>query len=297
MSLTALAISDFASVVLSIWSTLCFMLTFNNVFLPFHAINVPFLTSGNPWAFLSRTIAWITAFISFERCLCILMPLKVKRLITPRSTLAALLIISLLTFGPFLLTYLRFNFVWIFYPHLNATILDVMPNDNEHFVLIEKIVTSICGVVHPVIAFSIVIMCTVFLIVQLRKISSWRKTVISRKSQWEYKSGDNLASAAPSAQNGISQREERLVRMVVVIATIFIVTYTPTCVMLLCSVVSDEFSMFGVYRNMFIIFGFITFLGQSVSGSINIVIYYTMASKFRLCLRSLLKMDLHDGEK
>ncbi|GFO43430.1 chemosensory receptor a [Plakobranchus ocellatus] len=273
------------------------MLAFNNVFLPFHAINVPFLASGNPWAFLSRTIAWITAFISFERCLCILLPLNVKRIITPRNTLAALLMITLLTFGPFLFAYLRYNFVWIFYPHLNATILDIMPNDNEHIVLMEKIVASICGVVHPIVAFSIVIMCTMFLVVQLRKISSWRKSVISGKSQLEYKSGDNFASAAPPAQIGISQKEERLVKMVVVIATIFIVTYTPTCVMLLCSVVSDEFSMFGVYRKMFIICGFITFLGQSVSASINIVIYYTMASKFRSCLRRLLKVDLHDEEK
>ncbi|GFO30966.1 chemosensory receptor b [Plakobranchus ocellatus] len=288
ISLTVLAISDFALVILSVWSSLCFLLTYNNILLPFHTINVSFLTGGNPWAFLSRTIAWITAFISFERCLCILMPLKVKRLIIPRSTSAAMLIITLLTFGPFLFTYLRYNFVWVFYPYLNTTILDIMPNENEHFALMEKIVTIICGVVQPIVAFLFVLISTVFLIVQLRKISFWRKSVTSTKSQLENKSGGNLA---PAAQNRISQKEVRLVRMVVVIATIFIVTYTPTCIMLLCTVVLDEFSLFGIYRKTFIICGFITVLGHSVNGSVNIVIYYNMASKFRLCLRRLLRLD------
>ncbi|GFO43428.1 chemosensory receptor b [Plakobranchus ocellatus] len=86
ISLTALAISDLVSIVLSLWTNLCFLLTFRDTILPFHASNVSFLTGSSPFAYVIRTVAWITAFISFERCLCILVPLKVKRLITARST-------------------------------------------------------------------------------------------------------------------------------------------------------------------------------------------------------------------
>ncbi|GFO10463.1 chemosensory receptor b [Plakobranchus ocellatus] len=76
ISLTALAICDFTLAVLLTWSNVCFWLTYHNIRLPFHGANVAFLTGGAQWAFLSSTVAWITAFISFERCLCILFPLK-----------------------------------------------------------------------------------------------------------------------------------------------------------------------------------------------------------------------------
>ncbi|GFN86828.1 chemosensory receptor b [Plakobranchus ocellatus] len=85
ISLTALAICDFILAVLLTWNNLCFLLAHYNVRLPFDSANVTVLTGGIQWVFLSRTVAWITAFISFERCLCILVPLKVRRLITPRG--------------------------------------------------------------------------------------------------------------------------------------------------------------------------------------------------------------------
>ncbi|GFN74556.1 chemosensory receptor b [Plakobranchus ocellatus] len=142
ISLTALAVCDFTLAVLLTWSNLCFWLTYHNVHLPFHSANVSLLTGGVQWAYLSSTIAWITAFISFERCLCILVPLKVRRLITPK-------------------------------------------------------------------------------VVQLRKISSWRMSVTSAKSQREQPE-DYPAGSSSAAEASISQKEERLVRMVVAIATIFI---------------------------------------------------------------------------
>ncbi|GFO06369.1 chemosensory receptor b [Plakobranchus ocellatus] len=84
ISLTALAVCDFTMAVLYTWGNLCFLLTYHNVPLPFHGANVTYLTGSAQWAFLSSTVAWITAFISFERCLCIMVPLKVRRVITPR---------------------------------------------------------------------------------------------------------------------------------------------------------------------------------------------------------------------
>ncbi|GFN88807.1 chemosensory receptor a [Plakobranchus ocellatus] len=292
ISLTALAICDLVCVISSIWSNLCFLLNFWHPILPFNVTNVSILTGGGLWSFVSRTVAWITAFISFERCLCILVPLKVKSLITPRTTLTAMLIIAALTVCPFLFSFLNYNFVWVYYLQSNATILDVVPNDNKYSILIAKIVFVICGVIQPVLAFFIVTVCTVFLVVQLKKVSLWRTSVTSAKSQWEDNSGENTASNNASAtQNRISQKEERLVRLVVVIAVIFIACFIPTCALLLCSALFDEFFVFGVYGRIFVVCSLITFLGQSVSGSVNTIVYYNMASKFRSGLRELLGLN------
>ncbi|GFN85008.1 chemosensory receptor a [Plakobranchus ocellatus] len=287
ISLIALAVADLSCVMLSFWAIMSVLINFVDFILPFHATNLSHVTVGGMFSFGSRTIAWITAFISFERCLCILVPLKVKSIITPRSTLTAIIIIVTLTFCPYFTAYLRYKFVWVFYPSLNATILDIVPID--YFASLEKIITVICGVIHPLLAFSIVLICTVFLVVQLRKISSWRKSVTSAIGRMGDNSGGNPSS--PAAKNRLSHKEERLVGMVVVIATTFIVSNTPTCVMLLCYIVFDEFSIFGVYRRLYLVLTFLTILGQSISASVNILIYYNMTHKFRLCLHRLLRLD------
>ncbi|GFN84998.1 chemosensory receptor a [Plakobranchus ocellatus] len=295
ISLIALAVADLSCVMLSLWAIMSILISFSNLTLPFHAINLSYVTGGGMFTFASRTIAWITAFISFERCLCIVVPLKMKKLITPRSTLTAIIIIVAFTFCPFFYAYLRYRFEWVFYPNLNATILDIVPID--YFILLEKIIAIFCGVIQPPLAFAIVLICTVFLIVQLRKISSWRKSATSVKSQWADKSGENPAPISPPRKDRLSHKEERLVKMVLVIAATFIVSNTPTCVMLLCNVVFEEFSMFGVYRRIYFVLAVATALGQSVSGSVNILIYYNMASKFRSCLRRLLRLERHEQEQ
>ncbi|GFN99233.1 chemosensory receptor a [Plakobranchus ocellatus] len=290
ISLTALAVCDFTLAVLYTWCNLCFWLTYHNVRLPFHSANVSYLTGGAQFAFLSTTVAWITAFISFERCLCILVPLKVRRLITRRGTFVAILIIILFTFCPSFFTYIRYKFVWVFNPYLNRTILNTIPVNSEFAILLEKISLVICGVIQPLLAFSIVLICTVLLVVQLRKISSWRMSVTSVKGQ-QGQLEKNTAASSSAAEARISQKEERLVRMVVAIATMFIVSYFPTCITLLCYVIFDEFNMFGVYRRLSLVSSHITSLGQPVSGSVNILIYYKMASKFRSVFRRLVRLD------
>ncbi|GFN86576.1 chemosensory receptor a [Plakobranchus ocellatus] len=290
ISLTALAVCDFTLAVLFTWNNVCFWLTYHNVRVPFHGANVTFLTGGAQWTFLSSTVAWITAFISFERCLCILFPLKVRRLITPRGTFLAMLIIILLTFCPSFFTYIRYKFVWVFNPHLNISILNTIPVNSEFAILIEKISIVFFGLILPLLAFSIVLICTVLLVVQLRKISSWRMSVTSAKRQ-RVQPEENPAASSSAAEARISQKEERLIKMVVAIATIFIVSYIPTCIMLVCDVVFDDFNMFGVYRRLFIVSGYVISLGQPISGSVNILIYYRMASKFRSIFWRLVGLD------
>ncbi|GFO20619.1 chemosensory receptor a [Plakobranchus ocellatus] len=296
ISLTALAICDFTLAVLYTWNNLGFWLTYHNVRLPFHGASVTSYTGGHQWAFLSSTVAWITAFISFERCLCILFPLKVKRLITPRSTFVAMLIIIVLTFCPSFLIYIRYKFVWVFNPYLNITILNTIPVNSELAILFEKISIVICGVIQPILAFSIVLICTVLLVVQLRKMSYWRLSVTSAKSQ-RVQPEENSAASLSASKARISQKEERLVRMVVAIATLFIASYFPTCIMLFCYVVFNEFNQFGIYRRLYIVSGYVTSLGQPISGSINILIYYKMASKFRSVFRHFVRLDRQEQER
>ncbi|GFO45683.1 peptide receptor gpcr [Plakobranchus ocellatus] len=280
ISLTALAASDLTCAVLSIWNGLCFLPPFRDSNLPFDTINVSSLTGAFLWAYLTRTSAWITAFISLERCLCVLMPLKVKRLITTKTTLRATSIIVILTAFPYFISYFGYRFAWINYPHLNATILNIISRGNGYYILLETILMIICGVIQPLLAFIIVIVCTIFLTIQLKKMSSWRKTATSVNS-----------SPNPTQSVASSNRDVRLIRMVVAIASIFIVCFTPTCVQLVCTAMFKEFFYFGVYERLFFLISSLTALCQSVNGSLNIIMYYNMASKYRITLRRLFSLD------
>ncbi|GFO36775.1 chemosensory receptor a [Plakobranchus ocellatus] len=120
-------------------------------------------------------------------------------------------------------------------------------------------------------------------------------SVTAAKSQ-RVQSEENPAASSSGAQASISQKEERLVRMVVAIATIFIVSYIPTCIMLLFYGVFDEFNQFGVNKRLFIVSNYMVSLGQPVSGSVNIFIYYKMASKFRSVFRRLVRLDRQELE-
>ncbi|GFN91107.1 chemosensory receptor a [Plakobranchus ocellatus] len=297
ISLTALAICDFILAVLFTRNNLCFLLAHHNVRLPFDsANNVTVLTGGIQWVFLSRTVAWIPAFISFERCLCILVPLKVRRLMTPRGTFAVMFTIILFTFRPSFFHYIRHKFVWVFDPNLNITILNTIAINSEFAILFEKIYLAIFGVIQPLLAFSIVLICTVLLVVQLRKISSWRLSVTSAKSQ-RVQLEEIPAASSSGAEASISQKEKRLVRKVVAIAIIFIASYIPTVIMLVCIVVFDDLNSSGVYRRFFLISSYVTSLGQNFSGSINILVYYKMASKFRSVFRRLIRLDRQEQER
>ncbi|GFO30544.1 chemosensory receptor a [Plakobranchus ocellatus] len=290
ISLTALALSDLVSVVLNIWVILCYWPPFRDSEFPFNPVNLTLLTGVVLRVFTIRTVACITAFISFERCLCIVAPFKMKRIITPRFTLKAMLIIALLTIGPYSLITIRYNFAWVFYPQMNATILDVVTDNSRRAILIEKVVLTIWGVVQPVVAFVIVVVCTIFLVIQLRKMASWRKSATSAERQKEINSAPKAA-----VHNSSSRKEERLAKMVVVIATNFIVCFTPTFALLLAKAAFEELHFLGAYGRILLVLMLITYLGESISAGVNILIYYSMTTKFRSTLRQLLRLD--DPEK
>ncbi|GFN76096.1 nucleosome assembly protein (nap) protein [Plakobranchus ocellatus] len=79
-------------------------------------------------------------------------------------------------------------------------------------------------------------------IVQLREMASWRESATSAGRQKE----DNSA-LKEAVRSSSSRKEMCLARMVVVIATNFIVCFTPTLVLLLANAAFEELHFFGPY--------------------------------------------------
>ena len=99
ISLFGLAISDLGCVLNLVWMSMCFSPLFQTLSLPFNPLTVQYLTGGWPHGCFARISSFITAYVTFERCLCVTLPLKVKTIITPRRTTLTLVAIFLVLFS------------------------------------------------------------------------------------------------------------------------------------------------------------------------------------------------------
>ena len=293
ISLLTLALCDLLSTILTIWGTLCVTPGFSDAELPFLPTEIAQLTGGALSMFVLRCSAWVTAFISFERCLCILIPLNVKKWVTPKMSTAVVLAISITTIGPYIGVHWRWTFMWKFLPARNATILGATVVDTPFLNLKEKIDFIVFGAIQPIIAFFTVLVCTVFLVVYLRRSSQWRKSMASAGG----KTGGGDNSFQFQMKQNISRKEEKVVRLVTSIATIFIVCYTPNTLMILHMAIFPSFSLFGQHRNTFLMIYLVSVLANSVSASVNIFIYYNMGTRYRNALRLMFHFDSEDSVK
>ena len=183
--------------------------------------------------------------------------------------------------------------MWKFLPARNTTILGVTVVDTPFLNLKEKIDNIVFGAIQPIIAFFTVLVCTVFLVVYLRRSSQWRKSMASAGG----KTGDGDNSFQFEMKQNISRKEEKVMRLVTSIAAIFIVCYTPNTLMILHMAIFPSFSLFGQHRNTFLMIYLVSVLANSVSASVNIFIYYNMGTRYRNALRLMFQFDSEDSVK
>ncbi|GFS09703.1 chemosensory receptor A [Elysia marginata] len=281
VSLLALSITDLTATVFSVWTCICRVQAFKALDLPFNPDTITLYTGFGPWGFLIRCGAWITVYISFERCLCILVPLKVKQWITVKTAVIVVSVIAVVTLGPIVTLYVRWTTVWVVSPKTNRTILEVVVVNKPVLALLETVQHVVVGLISLFLAFAIVLICTVFLVIHLKQSSEWRKSAMS-----ETANTTGIVSKKP-----ILSKEERLVKMVISIAVVFIVCFTPNAVYHMCRALVPGFALFGRYQNIVSVSLVSTSLLQSLSASVNIFIYYNMGTRFRNTFRQMLYLD------
>ena len=80
VTLTGLAVADLGTVTCQVWLSICWNPWFNyeRLNLPFRPMHVEYLSACHPRMSSVRVSAWILALVTFERCLCIAIPFKVR---------------------------------------------------------------------------------------------------------------------------------------------------------------------------------------------------------------------------
>lgn len=257
-----LAISDLCSLLSLLWFTVCVNPLFVNSDVDMIPLEILHLTAGIPHICFVRITGWITVFVTAERCLCITLPLKVKQIITPKVTtitVSFIYISIMLSFVPeFETSYID----WKLYSAKNKTLLGLVFTSNRKSM--EGVVFFLYSVLGTA-SFLFVIVFTAVLVVQLQTKTKWR-----RKAHLDKENSES-----------ISKREKKAVIMVVMIASVLIVCFTPGVAISMASFFRPEFSVLGWQLNAFYVAWSFAFIFEAINSSATIFLYYKMSSKYR----------------
>lgn len=200
-----------------------------------------------------------------ERCLCVTQPLKVKNIITPFRTK----IINIVIFVSMIVMFSPFYYVnklgWKFNQPRNRTILGLYFTDDRYAV--ESVTFFIHSVGLSCIFLLSVAACTIVLVVKLKEKTKWRKT---------------STACTANKQETTSVKDKKVVKMITLISTIFIVCYIPPTINFLFMASYPEFNIAGTLQNVFFVFWSVAFVLETVNSSVNIFVYFMMSSKFRV---------------
>ncbi|XP_059168552.1 uncharacterized protein LOC131950427 [Physella acuta] len=264
ITLTALAVSDIGALVTLQITNVMVNPWFLTLDLSFNQVDFVSLVSFYPHNYFIRVCGFITAFASFERCLCVVVPLKVKQIITKRVSIATNIFIFLFLCLDLVPVYYLTYFAWTFIPELNITKLIGIDRENPYNVYgISYYFTDLFV---PYFSFFVIIVCNVIVAIQLNRRAAWKRSVTGNK----VKPGEV-----------VSNKEKKLVLMLTVVATIFIVCLIPQSAVLTTVSLVPEISMYGEYFDVALLCYNISNFTETVSSSVNLLVYYKMSTRYR----------------
>ena len=287
ISYFALGVSDILCVIFLTWNAICFIPAFSDSDMPFLPKEFAIPTGGHTTDIFQKTTAWITAFISLERCLCVVFPLKIKIIVRRRRTIVIIVMIFILTVLPLAsIVFYIYVFDVKFDAGNNQTLLRVtyrnspLSNSLSNFKYIYKVVFL------NSIPFAIILICAVVLAIHLNQSAAWRlgKSNASTNGNGTSNSNDEKAQKKYA-------KDMRIAKTVLAIALTFIFPGTLSTLRYVIALIVPEFQPVGAYAKFFRFTARLAFLLTLANSSVNFIIYYKMGTKFRATVNQILFGD------
>ena len=222
----------------------------------------------------SRTTALITAWISFERCLCVTFPTRVKLIVTRTVTKSVLLAIFTVNCLLIVSTIVSFRVRNSIDRQTNMTLMDEEQPKLNGF---RQFIKLLVGVIFPAFCWISVTISTAFLIVKLKQYSTWRRLNAATSTIWTTQTRNVNASQIHS----LPIKERRAMKMVAAVAGIFLICLTPTSVHLLVSFLVRDYFVDGSLSYLFKLDAMVCLLATQINSSINLVVFTILGHNFR----------------
>lgn len=243
---------------------------FRKIGLPIVYEDVQFLSTAMPRVAFARYSCLVTLLITTERCICIIFPQIVHVIVTPFRVTLVLVFIGIGNLVAGMPIYVARRLDWIFYHAVNKTLFGIVTTNINHE--LEKY----CFIANAILLFftvTSVVVSSAVLVVKLKQASAWRR------------------SATINYKYSLSKRETTAKSMVLLIACILIVCYTPSVLLCIITFCEPEFTIRGRYDHMYETAWSFAFLLETINSSVNIFVYFSMSAKYRHTLKTLFKME------
>ncbi|XP_059168502.1 uncharacterized protein LOC131950399 [Physella acuta] len=274
VTLTALALSDIGALITLQAYNLMVNPWFLRAELPVVAIDLAGISAFYPHNYFIRVCGFITAFSALERCCCVLLPLKVKRLFTNKATLIiniAIFIVTLLDVFPI---YFVAFLDWAFYPDVNKTLLGMTFREDPNPIFsVSYFITDLFA---PYFTFFVIITCTSLTVLTLKRRAAWRKDVTSVKHH---------------TTTGMTRKDTKLVLMLSAVSCMFIACLVPQSAILTALTFVPGIGVHEPYFDVSLVCYSICYVMETVSSSANVLVYYKMSSRYRETLHGLMAPD------
>ena len=292
ISLVALAIADIGSIMPTQCGCLVKLMSLHSQ-IPI-SMEIVDLVAKWPHIVFTRVLTFITCFISLERCLCVVIPLKIKSIITAKRTCLILVLIFIANILPVSYVYFKRALGWKFFPAQNRTLLATLViKDTPLINIVQKTGLFYYCSFLPTGTCLFVIVCTIFLTVSLRRSKRWRDTITASSASVGNKSKQDGIKPAKTESSSAISKEERTVRIVIAIAVTFVASMLLHIVINLTMHFEEDWNSTGRYKHLFGVLYSVSDLFENINSSINLIIYYKMSSKFRENLLILCNKQNH----
>ncbi|CAL1538359.1 unnamed protein product, partial [Lymnaea stagnalis] len=267
VSLVALAVSDVCSLVPLLWLSVVLNPAFSAV--PFVRLEVQYLTASWPHTCFARITSWVTAYIMLERCLCIIKPLTVRTIITPRRVRCIMGFIFAAGVAVVCPTYATAWLGWRFSPADNRTLLGLVNRPGSKDVI--KATVFFNNTLSPLASFVVVGVCLIIIVSKLKEKAKWREASVG---------GTNLKK--------ISGNDRKAIKMLAALSVMFITSVAPNIGLVVWYICDKEFTLDGAYRNLFNTLFTCTYVLEASNSSFGVVVYFTMNARYRATFMNIL---------
>ncbi|CAG5134897.1 unnamed protein product [Candidula unifasciata] len=251
----------------------------------FNTLPIRFVYIAHITALTNILSTIVTGFLSLERCVCIVFPLKVKEILTTRRVILVNLTIVMFGVAAICPAWATQATQWVFNPADNRTRLVLWLSANRHE--IDVFVDTFNGMMIPMVAQVLITISSGFMIHGINKSSQLRKRSSNYGSLGDTYNPQSKSLSKVAGSHRLSKRKTmtskdvKLTKVVVSLTILFFTCNFPAIVNIFVRLLFPEVNVGKQQHNVYEFLFVLVYLCSLVKSTVNIVVYVYASSRYR----------------